>query len=372
MTEKVGTATVVPEPSQKILNKRQEASYRETRRKMLEWMLYLGKNPKQADGYAEETVRVRAYRLDKFYRFVWNELEDGYTEEITTEHANKWLRSLAKSDESQQYKADCLKSLKTLFKWMNHDRGRDVDFEPCINYSTPTSTQKPRDVLTREEARKLREVSLEYKSIPSYHSLTPEERDEWKAHLAQRFGKKKVEISKKSWEKANSFKWPSLIWCSLDAGLRPVEIERSKVSWVDAENGMLRIPKEDSAKNRENWQVPLQEKTAEFLERWLSERSTYTKYEGRDELWLSKGGNPYQSYSLNYHFKILCDEAGIELENRDLTWYSIRHFTGTEMSSEEGLSAAAAQLRHKSPRTTRKYDHAPVENRRDALNRMID
>lgn len=36
----------------------------------------------------------------------------------------------------------------------------------------------------------------------------------------------------------------------------------------------------------------------------------------------------------------------------------------------QGLAAAQAQLRHKSESTTMRYDQVPVEERRDALNRM--
>lgn len=37
---------------------------------------------------------------------------------------------------------------------------------------------------------------------------------------------------------------------------------------------------------------------------------------------------------------------------------------------EEDLAAAQSQLRHKSPRTTMRYDQTPVEDRQDALDRM--
>jgi len=59
--------------------------------------------------------------------------------------------------------------------------------------------------------------------------------------------------------------------------------------------------------------------------------------------------------------------AGID---RDFSWYSIRHSTGTYMAREEGLAAAQAQLRHKDTATTMKYDQAPPGDRRDALDRM--
>jgi integrase len=53
-----------------------------------------------------------------------------------------------------------------------------------------------------------------------------------------------------------------------------------------------------------------------------------------------------------------------------MSWYSLRHSTGTYMTREEDLAAAQAQLRHRSPQTTMQYDQAPVEDRQDALDRM--
>lgn len=45
-------------------------------------------------------------------------------------------------------------------------------------------------------------------------------------------------------------------------------------------------------------------------------------------------------------------------------------FRGTYMTREENLAAAAAQLRHKSTQTTMRYDNTPVEDRKDAFERM--
>lgn len=66
----------------------------------------------------------------------------------------------------------------------------------------------------------------------------------------------------------------------------------------------------------------------------------------------------------------LCEVAEIPVENRQTSWSTIRHSVGTYFAREEDLAAAQAQLRHKSPKTTMRYDQAPVEDRRDALNRM--
>jgi len=69
---------------------------------------------------------------------------------------------------------------------------------------------------------------------------------------------------------------PSLTWTSLDAGLRPAEVERARVQWVDAENNVLRIPTEDSVKNFDYWRVSIRNDTAEALSKWIEEREVIT------------------------------------------------------------------------------------------------
>lgn len=157
---------------------------------------------------------------------------------------------------------------------------------------------------------------------------------------------------------------------SLDAGLRPIEVERAVTSWVDTENAVLRIPKEDSSKNYNNWTVSLRDQTARILSRWLDQRETYTRYEDTDRVWLTSHGNPYQSQALRYVLSRLCEIVEIDTEDRSLSWYALRHSTGTYLTREEDLAAAQAQLRHKSPETTMKYDQVPPEDRQDALDRI--
>jgi len=368
--EKIQGINLVPEPTKPYLNKRQLVDYRDHRKKLIKWCLNLGKDPEMAEGYAQTTIRQRSYRLDKFYRWVWEEQEDGYTLDITTSHADDYMRHLAYEDTSSTYKATAQKAVKMLFKWQRHVLGRDVDWEPDLNFSSNTGTTQPRDFLTIEDRKKLREAALEYGTIPRYSGLTPEQRDKWRAHLAQRFEKPKDEVTPQDWERANGWKVPSLVWTTLDAGLRPIEVERAKVSWVDTDNHLLRIPKEDSSKNTDNWAVSLQDRTLNALKKWLTERKQYERYNGNQHLWLTRHGNPYNTRSLNYLMDQLCEEAEIEHDNRDVTWYSIRHSVGTYMTREEGLKAAQIQLRHKSERTTMRYDQAPVEDRKEALDKM--
>jgi len=367
-TNPLDDISVVPEPSAEVLNERQQIDYRSQREQCLDWLLVFGKDPKQADGYAHTTVKGRSHRMDQFYRWVWSE-ENGYTSNVTHEHADAYLRDLARQEKSNAHKDNCRKALQMLYKWREHEHGLD-EWSPEISFSTGHKTTAPRDYLTREERGLIREAALEYGSVPAHSGLSPEERDRWKAYLAQRFEKPKTEVTHKDWDRANGWKVPSIVSVSLDAALRPIEVERAVTSWVDVENAVLRIPKEDSSKNTGHWIVGLQDRTAETLGRWMEQRETDPKYDDTDKLWLTRFGNTYGSSSLRNVLRRLCDEAGIDYENRQMSWYSIRHSTGTYMTREEDLAAAQTQLRHKSPETTMKYDQAPVEDRQDALDRM--
>ncbi|MFC7074235.1 tyrosine-type recombinase/integrase [Halovenus rubra] len=367
MTELDGI-TVVTEPSEKILNNRQLSDYEHQRKDCLEWLLTFGKNPDKVDGYAFETVRARAYRMDMFYRWVW-ESEGRYVADVDHEHADDWMEELAYQDKSNAHKDNCQKAVQMLLKWRHHEHGLN-EWKPEIRFNSGASSSQPRDFLTREERSKIREAALEYGSVPSYNSLTPEERDRWRAYLAQRFEKPKSEISPDDWNRANGWKIPSLVFTSLDAGLRPIEAARATSAWVDVENEVLRIPKEESSKNRDNWIVGLQSRTADMLHRWLVQRETIPMYDNTEALWLTRQENPYRSRALKHLLSRLCELAEIETEERSLSWYAIRHSVGTYMTREEGLAAAQAQLRHSSPQTTMKYDQVPVEDRQDALDRM--
>jgi len=360
--------SVVKKLTKEQLTGRQLTDYRDHIRPFIEWLVNLGKDPKHGEGYAHETARCRSCRVDQFYRWVW-EQEGHYTTSVTHDHADAYMEELAYSDETQNSSANKMKAVKTLFRWRAYKLGDD-EWEPEITFSNDTSTTNPKDFLTVKERKKLREAALDYGGIPNYTSVTPEERDEWKAHLAQRFKKPKEEVGPDDFDRANSWKYPSLVWTSLDAGLRPVEVQRSTVRWVDLQNKVLRIPKEESSKNTDNWVVSLTERTTNALERWLSERQNYPKYDDSDSIWLTRDGNPYQSYSLNYLLRNVCEDADIDTEKRDITWYSIRHSVGTYMTREEGLAAAQAQLRHKSPETTLRYDQTPPKDRREALDKM--
>ncbi len=365
--DEIKNLPIVTDISKEYLNQRQLLDYRNERENCLTWLLTFGKRPDEAVGYSSGTIRPTAYRMDRFYRFVW-ETEGGYTANVTHEHADSWMTHLARENSSSTHKRNCQKAIKRLFKWRYHEHGRS-EWDPNINFAADTST-KPRDYLTRDERSAVREAALEYGSVPGYSDLTPAERDRWKQYLAQRLEKPKSAVRPDDWDRANGWKIPSLVWTSLDAGLRPIEVHKSAVSWVDTDNAVLRIPKEDSSKNREHWVVGLQSRTAEALENWLEEREAYPEYDDTDAIWLTRKSNTYHTSSLRYLLHRLCEIADIDTTHRQMSWYTIRHSVGTYMTREEDLAAAQAQLRHKSAETTMKYDQAPVEDRQKALDRM--
>jgi len=180
---KVDGIVLVSEKAAEFLNPKQEITYREHRRELAEWMLNLGKNPAKADGYSHSTAKTRMNRLDLFYRFVWRE-EDGYIQHMTTDHADTWIRELAKKDFKESTKNHYQKSVKTLFKWQRDARDRNVEWEPEIEYSDPSTNYQPRDYLTKQDRRKLRQAAMDYGTIPHYNSVTPDERERWKTYLS--------------------------------------------------------------------------------------------------------------------------------------------------------------------------------------------
>jgi site-specific recombinase XerD len=349
------------------LNSKQLLDYREQRGNFLRWLLAVGKDPLDGEGYSHGTVRRTAYRTDQFNRWVWSE-EGGYTMNITHDHADAYMQELTYSEKSNTHKSNTQKSLKRFFKWRTHERsGEEWDAKRSFSRS---GTANPRDYLSLDERREIRDAALEYGTIPAYNDLDPEERDRWRTHLSQRFGKPKSAVEPADWDRANGWKFTSMTWVSLDAGLRPIEVKRAKTTWVDTENHVLRIPREEASKSNNNWMVSLTKRTATALEQWLEERQVYDLYDDTDALWLTREGNPYTTQSLRDVLRRLFEIAGISTEGRKVSWYSIRHSTATYMAREEDLAAAQAQLRHESEKTTMKYDQAPIEDRRGALDRM--
>ena len=367
--DKIGNGPIVGETARDYLENRRYTDYYDYKKKLLRWLQTMGKNPEKAEGYADSTLANVTYKVDLFN--VWNWKETGhYSTRLTTDRADAHMMHLVMEGDrySDTYKDIVQKCLKRVFKYQNHVEGDNIEWETDHTFSQELSA--PRDFLTIDERRAVRDAALDYGAVPSYQSVTPEGRDRWRTYLAQRFEKPKSEVVPDDWTKANSWRIPSITWTSLDTGLRPIEVERARVQWVDTKNNVLRIPKEESSKNADNWTVSITERTGSALERWLNERDYYDEYDDSDALWLTRHGNSYNSSSLRKVLHNLCEIAEIPVENRQMSWYTIRHSVGTHMTEERDLAATQAQLRHKSVKTTLKYDNVPVEDRRDALNKM--
>jgi integrase len=358
--------SIVPEPSAKHLSVRQEQDYRHHRKVLVDWLLEEGKSPDENVGYSAETVKRTAARVDKFYRWVW-EREGRYTSRVTHELAEEYIDEISSEDYSDSHLSNTVKALKRMFRW----RARRRSGERWDSDATFSSNDSPsREYLTREERHKVREAALKHGSVPPKEELSDEEVSRTKSHLAQRFRKPKEEITDADWRLANNWRIPSLVLASLDAALRPVEVRRARVSWLDLDNGVLRIPAEEASKSDEGWETALTERTVDAFGRWLEERDEFDAYEDTDRVWLTLNGNPFSSKALKDVLTRLCDEAGIDTDDRSVSWYSIRRSTATYLIHEYDLSAAQTQLRHKSPVTTMRYDQTPVEERRDALEQI--
>jgi integrase len=262
-------------------------------------------------------------------------------------NAKAYMEDVAFRDISNSTKGKVMEALMRYSAWLSRRFDAD-EWEFSWTFQSGGNNTAPKDFLSKTERRLIREAALEKDGTPSY-GIEPEELGD---------------------SDEGSWKFTSLVWTSLDTGLRPVEVGSAKTSWVDTENQVLRIPREDSAKNDGNWTVSLTNRTAISLERWLEQRDKHPDYDGMEALWLTRRGNPYGSNELRRLLHDLCDRAGIDYENRSMSWYTIRHSVGTLMTDERDLAATKAQLRHKNPKTTMKYDAVPPEARREALDKM--
>ena len=347
------------------LHGRADSDYASWKRDFLEWLTVEGKKPDRLEGYSSGVVRKTSYNTGQIMRWLWG--ERGYTTELTPEDADALMKKLGRhSTYADSNLNNFVKTIKRLFSYYNHEKGRDIDWECNYALSEPQVTN--RDYFRKDEFQSLYEASLNHGAVKHYNNCTPEERDKLKGHLAQRFEKPKDEVTPDDFERANSFKIPSLVATSLDMGLRPIEIARATTDWVNLDNAAVEIPADESSKNSENWECVLSNKAVRALRKWLDERASYEKYEATNSLWLNKKGNPYRSQSLNYLLDKLIEEGGIEPAGRDLTWYSIRHGVATIWADDEDIQDAREQLRHEQIETTLGYSHSSTSKRRNSVN----
>ena len=320
---------IVPSANAESLNEMQLADYREHRCAFIEWVRSCGKNPEKREGYSDYTAYESAYRTARFDAWAW-EAMGRYSIPPAPDRATEYIDDVvAYRDVSNSTKGKIEEALKRYYRWASEathvgEWDRDQQFNSGGN-------DAPRDYLTRRERRLVRDAAL---------------------------------------EAGDSWRVPSIVFTSLDAALRPVEVNRARPEWVDVDNELLRIPREESSKNTDNWRAALTSRTARALDEWLDERARDPMYDDRDELWLTREATPYSSQSLSRLIKRLFDDAGIGTGGRSVTWYSLRHSTGTFMTEERDLKAAKDQLRHKTSKTTMKYDQVSADTRRNSLENM--
>lgn len=135
---------IIPEASETQLNQRQLEDYRDHRTSLIKWLRHLGKDPEKAEGYAYDTARQRAYKIDQFYRWLWAH-EDGYTLHATPAHTDAYTKDLVYEDHSTTHKAAVQKAIKTLFKFLTHEKGRVPTGTPLrVSTRHRTSSSEPR------------------------------------------------------------------------------------------------------------------------------------------------------------------------------------------------------------------------------------
>jgi integrase len=373
MTEEKRPAPVTTQARKMLedLSPRAYADFESRMEEFIDWLLSRGKNPRRRKGYSAKTTRSTVKKVDMAFRWKWKRVGQ-YSREFTPEDADEFLEYL---DWNTDHKDTTLyiyvKCLKRLFKFERHVMENDYEWECDLKLSQQNAAV--RDHFRRDEFGKLYEAALGHGTVRSYHSCTPEERDQMKIVLAQRFEKPKREVGPEDFERANGWKVPSIVSVCLDVGFRPVEVGRAKTSWftpVMFGENELDIPREEATKNDQNWSPVLSNRTVTAVRNWLEERRSYDKYEDTDAMWLTKYGNPYESSSLNRILRNIMEEAAIEERGRNLSWYSIRHGVATTWANEVGIKDAQEQLRHTSIETTLRYVRSTPERRSKKVNQM--
>jgi integrase len=349
-----------------------EEDYRDFKSTVLSWLTNYGKDPEAREGLADTTIKSTHYKLETIFRWLWRD-EGGYTTEFTPDHADRFIRLYNQSNSVVESTVlHHAKDIKRYFKFCNHAHGKDYDWE--LDDDIELSQQNggdEREYLRRAAFKPLYQAALEHSSVKSYYTVSPEEREEMKRVISQRLQMPMEEVGPDEFEKANSWKYPSMIAASLDCGLRPIEVGRAKVSWVNLEDSELNIPKDESTKNEGHWNCSIKSKTANALDRWLDERAALEKYDGRDELWLTQRSNPYGSSSCNGLLQRIIESGDVPIpENQNVNFYMIRHGVATSWANHVGPHHAKEQLRHKSVTTTMKYLHSDAETRKGAVEQL--
>lgn len=355
------------------LNSQQSEVYAAKLARFVEHLKERGKNPKKEIGYADGVVEERVYRFHRMVKWFWSRFEP--KTELSADDADEINCALEEdrlcTHSGEPFVEGTKRKLNdTLRNWFEFC---GVKWSPEYEFSDNEAKKENRpDPFTKSELVQLWEGSLEYKSIPGYSNLSPAERDRWKAHIAQELGKPKKDVVPDDWDQINN-NWhiPALIRTTRSHGWRPDLIGRMKVEWYSPSDQTIYIPKGEAPKNDSYWRAELTDEGSLALDEWLDQRELMELYDGRDEIWLNRKGNPHTSDTLNHLLRNLMTDAGIRERGRKLVWYSFRHSIGTYVFAEQKeLELVAQQLRQKSRKSAEKYVHSVPEVMREMADIM--
>jgi len=354
-------------------NHKQKVVFEHKLKQFREYLETKGKEPKRNVGYAEDSIPERMSRIRRSFRWLWG--ETGVKTEIGTEELDLINVGLEEDRYCQRnddpYAPGTKRKINDVLR--NWAAFIGEDWVPKYEFSdTGPSKKNTPDPFLKTELKQLTETSLTYRSIPRYNNLSPDERDRWKGHIAQELGKRKEDVSPGDWDRINtSWEIPSLIRTTRAHGWRPHLVGNLKVDWYDSDTKKIYIPAGCAPKNEEPWTVVLTDEEALFLDKWLRQRELIERYDGRDEIWLNRKGNPYDSGPLNDLLDNLLEAAGIEERGRKLVWYSFRHSIGTYIYDEyHDLDMVAEQLRQTTREAASQYVHKLPELKREAAEIM--
>lgn len=364
-----GGSRVLVDDQFEPLNARQREMYNAMLARFAEYLEEEGKEPKKRIGYSNVSARIS--RFHRVMKWVWN--NEALTTEFTVELADAANEALAEDAfrrlDGERYSEGSKRKINdVLTNWFEF---RGIDWEPEVTF-TDERAKDNADPFRKAELRQLWQASLTYKRVPSYNNLSPEERDRWKAHIAQELGKPKDEVRPEDWNELNNdWKIPSLIRTAREAGWRPDLVGRLQVEWYDSDTQTIHIPSGEAPKNDSSWDQELSEEAALSLDNWLKQRANHELYDGREEIWLTRKGNPYSSGTLNDLLRNLMKEAGINQRGRKLVWYSFRHSIGTYVYHEyQDLRVVAEALRQNSTAAADRYVHPLPELKQEVADLM--
>jgi len=359
------------------LNPLEKAMYTEWRLDLARWVFTVGKNPEFEEGYPRSSIRQTFYRIDRFAAWVWADDEfDDFTTSFTKEMADHyWNKELKTNDNTLGTNRKSANAVALIFKH------RANQSEDASEWSIPSSRSVYRKINKNsgtsftdwfgvDELSRIKHASLNVYGVPDREDMKPGEQDDWAAHLAQRLKKPMGELTDEDWEKANSYKIPSLVYVSCDVGFRPKEVERSRWGWFDLDEQVMRIPQNESTKNSDNWVCYISDESVRLMKMWKRESfGPNIEPDPHDPVWLTREGNPYSAESLRRPvMQKLMDEAGINGKERESGWYLIRRGVGTDLGTTRGLNAVMNQLRITNVETAKRYVRHDERGVRDWLN----